>query len=164
MAGSRPFGVHGILAALPAGVVFSLTGFEQAVQIGGESRNPGRDMPRAVIGSVILGILLYAVAAARLPRRALAVGAIVHGWANPIGKGDYGPFATLATGLGLGWLAVLLYIDAVVSPGGTGLIYVGTSSRAATRWHAAATARADSRTIDKRGVPLGRSCSASSSA
>jgi amino acid transporter len=31
--------------------------------------------------------------------------------------------------VGLGWLAVLLYADAVISPGGTGLIYTGSSSR-----------------------------------
>ena len=31
--------------------------------------------------------------------------------------------------LGLGWLAVLLYTDAIVSPGGTGLIYTGASAR-----------------------------------
>jgi amino acid transporter len=41
----------------------------------------------------------------------------------------FGPFAGLATALGLGWLAVILYIDAIISPGGTGLLYVGTSSR-----------------------------------
>jgi amino acid transporter len=35
----------------------------------------------------------------------------------------------LATALGLGWLAVLLYSDAIVSPGGTGLIYTGASAR-----------------------------------
>jgi amino acid transporter len=41
----------------------------------------------------------------------------------------YGPFAGLATGLGLGWLAVLLYSAAIVSPGGTGLLYTGASAR-----------------------------------
>jgi hypothetical protein len=46
------------------------------------------------------------------------------------GKGVlFGPFAGLATALGLGWLSVLLYTDAIISPGGTGLLYVGTSSR-----------------------------------
>ena len=58
--GFMPFGWKGVLTALPLGVVFSLTGFEQAVQLGAEARNPGRDMPRAVIGSVIIGIVLYA--------------------------------------------------------------------------------------------------------
>ena len=33
--GFLPFGVHGIFAALPAGVVFALQGFEQAVQLAG---------------------------------------------------------------------------------------------------------------------------------
>jgi amino acid transporter len=31
--------------------------------------------------------------------------------------------------VGVGWLATLIYIDAMVSPGGTGLIYIGASSR-----------------------------------
>ena len=35
----------------------------------------------------------------------------------------------LATALGLGWLAVMLYTDAIVSPGGTGLLYTGASAR-----------------------------------
>ncbi len=53
-----------------------------------------------------------------------------HGWADPIqGVGAYGPYATLATSAGLGWLSTLLIIDSVVSPAGTGLIYIGTSSR-----------------------------------
>jgi len=41
----------------------------------------------------------------------------------------FGPYATLATTAGLGWLSTLLIIDAVVSPAGTGLVYIGTSSR-----------------------------------
>ena len=53
-------------------------------------------------------------------------------WAAPIkGVGAFGPYATLATNAGIGWLATLLVIDAVVSPAGTGLIYIGTSSRLA---------------------------------
>ena len=38
--GFMPFGVHGVFAALPAGVVFALQGFEQAVQLAGEAREP----------------------------------------------------------------------------------------------------------------------------
>jgi amino acid transporter len=41
----------------------------------------------------------------------------------------FGPFAGLATGLGLAWLAFLLYTAAIVSPGGTGLLYTGASAR-----------------------------------
>ena len=38
--GFAPFGAKGIFAALPLGVVFALEGFEQAIQVGGESRDP----------------------------------------------------------------------------------------------------------------------------
>ena len=34
-----------------------------------------------------------------------------------------GPFAQVATLVGVGWLAAILYVDAIISPGGTGLIY-----------------------------------------
>ncbi len=66
------------------------------------------------------------------------IGAIPHslisgpkGWAgipstNPIAVG---PFAGLAGAVALGWLAVLLRIDAFVSPFGTGLIYQTSTSR-----------------------------------
>ncbi len=127
--GFAPFGVHGIFAALPAGVVFAVQGFEQAIQMGGEAKNPARDMPRAVIGAMVIGTAIY------LLLELAFIGAInpnnlAHGWSGAIvGKGDFGPYATIATGLGLGWLAALLYVDAFISPAGTGLVYLGTSSR-----------------------------------
>lgn len=49
-----------IFAALPsAGVVFSYLGFRTAIDLGGESANPHRDIPLAVIGSVILAAAIY---------------------------------------------------------------------------------------------------------
>ncbi len=83
--GFAPYGAHGVLAALPLGVVFALQGFEQAAQIGGEARDPQRNVPRAVIGSVILGTVLY------LGLEIAFVGALnpanlLHGWANPVAK------------------------------------------------------------------------------
>jgi amino acid transporter len=127
--GFAPYGFHGIFAALPLGVVFAIEGFEQAIQVGGEAENPQRNIPRAVIGSMIIGTVIY------LLLEIAFVGAlnpvnIAHGWANPIaGVSAFGPYATLATAAGLGWLSTILIIDAVVSPAGTGLVYIGTSSR-----------------------------------
>src|SRR5882757_3053485 len=42
--GFMPYGAHGVFAALPAGVVFALQGFEQAIQMAGEARNPQKDI------------------------------------------------------------------------------------------------------------------------
>src|SRR5262249_32478404 len=47
--GFLPFGFHGVFAALTGGVVFALQGFEQAVQLAGEARDPKRDLSRAVL-------------------------------------------------------------------------------------------------------------------
>jgi amino acid transporter len=150
--GFAPYGAHGVLAALPLGVVFALQGFEQAAQLAGEARDPQRNVPRAVIGAVVVGTVLYlALEVAFIG--ALNPGNLAQGWANPVGKGDFGPYATLATGLGLGWLAVILYIDAFVSPAGTGLIYVGTSARLSyALGHAGYIPKGVSQ-ISSRGVP-----------
>ena len=127
--GFAPSGSEGVLSAVStSGIMFALLGFEQADQLAGESRNPQRDIPRAVIGSILLGTLIYVmlqvVFIAALPASSYA-----NGWANLSFKGDAGPFAGLATILGLGWLAGILYADAIISPSGTGLIYTTASSR-----------------------------------
>jgi amino acid transporter len=150
--GFAPHGAHGVLAALPLGVVFALQGFEQAAQMAGEARDPQRNVPRAVIGAVVMGTVLY-VALEIAFIGALNPGNLVQGWANPVGKGDFGPYATIATSLGLAWLAAILYIDAFISPAGTGLIYVGTSARLAyALGHSGYVPKTVSR-ISSRGVP-----------
>src|SRR5947209_10746986 len=127
--GFMPFGFHGVFSAMATGgVIFAYQGFEQAVQLGGESRNPRRNIPIAVIGAMILGVVIYmllqvAFLAALDPQN------LQHGWTKLAFNGLVGPFAGLASAVGLSWLAVLLYIDAAISPGGTGLLYTGTSAR-----------------------------------
>jgi amino acid transporter len=127
--GFSPYGAKGVLAAVStSGIIFALLGFEQADQLAGESANPKRDIPRAVIGAVTLGagiyILLQIVFLAALP-----AAQIKGTWASAGYTTFSGPFANLATLVGLGWLATILYIDAVISPGGTGLIYTTATSR-----------------------------------
>lgn len=121
--------MEGILTATATGgVIFAYTGFEQAIQLAGESANPRRNIPMAVIGSILLGILLFiALQVAFLG--SLSPSNLVDGWGEVQFTGLFGPFAGLATGLGLGWLAVLLYADAMVSPGGAGLLFSAASSR-----------------------------------
>lgn len=126
--GFAPYGAHGVFAALPAGVVFALQGFEQAIQLGGEAKNPQRDISRAVITAMLIGTAIYI-----LLEVAFLAGLnpldLRGGWANPVKAGDFGPYATIATAAGAGWLATLLYVDAFISPAGTGLVYLGTSAR-----------------------------------
>src|SRR3954471_13905996 len=130
--GFAPDGAQGILAAVAtSGIIFAYLGFEQADQLAGESRNPKRDIPFAVIGSVVIGLIIY-IALQLVFLLALPSSAIGKTWAQTTGAvfGAFtGPWAQLAALVGLGWLATILYIDALISPAGTGLIYTAATSR-----------------------------------
>ncbi len=118
-----------IFTALPAaGIVFSYLGFRTAIDLGGESSNPSRDIPLAVIGTVLICAVIYILLQVAF-LMALRPSDVAHGWAQLSFKGQGGPFAGLAAGLGIGWLATLLYIDAYISPGGTGLMHITSGAR-----------------------------------
>jgi amino acid transporter len=128
--GFMPGGVHGLFAALPlAGIIFAYSGFEQADQLAGEIKNPGRNLPLAIIISVLIGTLVYTMLQVVLIG-AMPASLLNHGW---LGFSDKeiiaGPFAGLAGVAALGWLATLLRVDAAISPSGTGLIYTTGTSR-----------------------------------
>lgn len=127
--GFMPFGWKGVLSALTGGgVIFSYLGFQTAVNFGAESRNPRRDIPFAVIGSMVIAFVLY-VGLQVAFTAALSPASLAKGWRLIAFTGSGGPFAGLATALGLGWLAFLLYADSVISPGAVALIALGGNPR-----------------------------------
>ena len=128
--GFMPGGIKGLTAALPvAGIIFAYSGFEQADQLAGEIKNPGRNLPRAIIIAVLIGTLVYTLLQVAFIG-ALPASQLVHGLAH-ISNANIlaGPFAGLAGLVGLGWLATILRVDAFISPSGTGLIYTTGTSR-----------------------------------
>ncbi len=155
--GFMPYGIKSVFAAIPgAGIVFAYLGFEQADQLAGEIKDPQKNLPRAIILAIAIGTAIYILL------QLVFIGAIPHslisgklGWAglpstNPIAVG---PFAGLAGVVGLTWLAVVLRIDAFVSPFGTGLIYQTSTSRigyglARNRYYPQIFAK-----VDRNGVP-----------
>ncbi len=124
--GFAPSGSSGVLVALAtSGVIFAYLGFRQAVDLSGEARNPQRDVPRALIYSIVIGIILYVllelVFIAAIPAADLA-----KGWAN---VSLTSPFAQVAASLNLGFFVTLLYADAILSPAGTGNVYIASTTR-----------------------------------
>lgn len=134
--GFAPLGIKPIFSAIAtSGIVFSYLGFRQALDYGGEARNPQRDVPRATVLSVLAGIVLYVLL------QTAFTGAIE--WSKSgVHPGDWGaltkslfasgPFYTVmkATGIGfLGFFGALLLADSLISPTGTGYIYLGTATR-----------------------------------
>jgi len=153
--GFMPFGFHGVFAALTGGVVFALQGFEQAAQLAGEARKPERDVSRAILIAMAIGALLYSLLQVAMigglePRN------IVNGWAQPLGSdpSDYGAWYTLALAVGAGWLAKVIIIDAVISPAGTGIVYVATSARLSYALGEEREVPSALTQTNKRGVPV----------
>jgi amino acid transporter len=153
--GFAPFGVHGILAALPAGVVFALQGFEQCVQLAGEAKNPKRDLSRAIITAMAIGATLYTLLQITFIA-GVEPSHLAKGWGSPLGTdpADYGAWYTLALAVGAGWLATVLIIDSVVSPAGTGIIYVGTTARLSYALGEEDELPGILSQVDKRGTPI----------
>ena len=149
-------GFSAVLFAIPStGVIFSYLGFRQAVEYGGEGKNPKKDIPFALIGSLLIALALYTLLQVAFvgginwnnlylnesgklvpvtPGNWSALSTAVTSSGVPISAGPFlvllqsAPVVGLASLIFLGW-SYFLIIDAVVSPSGTGWIYTGTSTR-----------------------------------
>jgi amino acid transporter len=152
--GFLPYGWKALFSAIPsAGIVFSYLGFEQADQLAAEIKNPQKNLPRAILLSTFIGIIIYCmlqvVFIAALPHSQIA-----HGFAKISNPNILaGPFAGLAGLVGLSFLASVLRADAFISPFGTGLMYQTSASRvgyglARNRYFPQAFSR-----VDRNGVP-----------
>ncbi|MEO7124061.1 MAG: APC family permease [Lacisediminihabitans sp.] len=113
-----------------AGISFSFLGFRQGIELAGETSNPKRNIPLAIIGSVGITAVIYALLqiafTLAVPTHILAKSG---SWAGLVFSNDAGPLAALASVAGLGWLAYILYFDAIISPTDTGLIYTTIAAR-----------------------------------
>lgn len=131
MGGFAPQGLGAVFAAIPAaGVAFAYLGFRNGIEFAGETDNPQRNVPFAIIGSILITAVIYILLQVAF-LTALPADALAGGWAAlSFGDGEIaGPLAGLSLVLGAVWLAVLLRVDAVVSPADTGLIYAGVTTR-----------------------------------
>jgi len=152
--GFAPTGWHGILWALPtAGIIFSFLGFREATSLAEEAQNPQVAIPIAVVGSVLICILLYELIQVAFIS-GLKPSMLSHGWQHISFTGDAGPFAGLASALGLGWLVILIYSDSLISPLGTGLVYSATTARLNYAMSKNKYIPAIMLKLNKRGLPI----------
>lgn len=151
--GFMPEGVAPIFAALPAaGIVFSYLGFRQGVEFAGETTNPQKNVPFALIGSVVITGIIYVLL------QVAFIGAVPDsmlgdGWSGLSFTDEAGPWAEIAIVLGAMWLAVVLYADAVISPADTGLIYTALAPRLSYSQARVGNAPSGLQRLSKRGIP-----------
>lgn len=129
--GASPGGLHGLFTAVAsAGIVFAFLGFRQPIEFAGEAKNPQRTVPLAIVLSVGIGAVLYVLLQIAFIG-AVPASHLAKGWAA---VNFTSPFANVALLLGFGWLATLLFADAVLSPAGTGNIYLSSTARMSYAW------------------------------
>lgn len=124
--GFAPYGTAGIFAAIPtSGMMYAFGGFRQAINLGAESKNARRDIPRVLFRVLLVaGVIYIALQVAWIA--AVPSSLISHGWAKAIMAS---PWASLAVGVNLTWLSILLYADSVVSPAGVGWVATNVGAR-----------------------------------
>lgn len=95
------FGLHGVATAA-AVVFFAVFGYDTLTTAAEESKNPQRDLPRAVLLSLGISMAMY-----------LAVSLVLTGIAHYTTLKTDAPVADAFKGLGLNWVALTVSISAV---------------------------------------------------
>ncbi len=112
-----PFGVEGVLGGASL-VFFAFIGFDIVATMAEETRDPGRDLPRGILGSLVLVTVLY-----------VAVAAVITGMVVSTDLGSPAPVADAFEGLDLGWLSALVFCGALIALTKTVLIDMLRQSR-----------------------------------
>lgn len=117
-------------AIVSAGLMYSFNGFQVSVAFASEVKNPERNVPYAILFSVIIALCVYLTLQfafmAAIPATELEK---VGGWE---GLHLASPLLDIAVLLGLNFLVVLLLADSVISPSAAGYTYLGASTRMLT--------------------------------
>ena len=122
-----PYGSAPIFAATTtSGIIFSFNAFQTIINMGSEIKNPEKNIARGIAISLTLSAVLYIVLQSTFITSMPSSMIHSHGWS---GINFNSPFADMAILLGINWLAILLYVEAVVSPFGTGVSFVAVTGR-----------------------------------
>lgn len=130
--GFAPYGYGRVFSAVVVcGIFYAFYGFSMIAMYCSELDNPKKNIPRALVLSVFICLLLYLLLQTAFIA-ALPTEMVAKGWAN---IHFTSPLAQLLLLFNIHFLtmwAMVLYFDATISPSGTGIIYMGSSSRTLT--------------------------------
>jgi len=95
------FGVTGVFVAA-AVVFFAYSGFEAVANLGEETKDPAKDMPRGLLGTLAICTLLYVL-----------VCFVITGMVKYTGLSEGAPISDAFDQVGMGWASVLIAVAAV---------------------------------------------------
>ncbi|MBI1364871.1 MAG: amino acid permease [Alphaproteobacteria bacterium] len=114
---STRYGIGGVIHGA-AVIFFAYIGFEAVSTAGAESKNPARDMPIGILGSLIICTVLYILTSGVL------VGIVPYAKLD-----DPAPIALAVNEIGLKWFAVLVKIGAIAGLSSVMLVLVYGQTR-----------------------------------
>lgn len=127
--GFAPYGLRGVFEAVAAGgIVFAFLGFRHAIDLAGETKNPQKTVPIALILSLLICLFIYLLLQGAFIG-ALSSEDLQHGWRNINFGQRLGPLAGIALSLGIGWITSTLYVGAILGPFGGALVATGSNAR-----------------------------------
>jgi len=95
------FGVAGVFVA--AGVVFfAYSGFEAVANLGEETKDPAKDMPRGLLGTLAICTVLY-----------ILVCFVITGMVKYTGLSEGAPISDAFDQVGMGWASILIAVAAI---------------------------------------------------
>ncbi len=121
-----PFGSKSVLISVVAcGVVMSFNGFQAPLTFSEEIKAPKRQLPIAIIGSILFTFVLYVLL------QAVFIGSIdpkvlAHGWSQ---LNFRSPYVDLLMILNMQLMVTTVYIGSVISPSACGAAFIASSSR-----------------------------------
>ncbi|WP_338637695.1 APC family permease [Spirobacillus cienkowskii] len=122
-------GIENTFSAISTcGIAFSFIGFQTVIFLANETENPQKSIPRAIFGSIFIALIIYVMVQLSF-NLSVPNTYLNDGWSQLSFAGDSGPIAGLLGIFGFVSFSYFLYIDAVISPFGTGLGYKTAASR-----------------------------------
>lgn len=123
-----PFGSASVFAATTvSGIIFSYNAFQTVINVGSEINHPRKNISRGIVISLTIAFIIYVLLQIAFIGALSPATLLKTGWQH---LNFTSPFADMAMLLGIYWLCVLLYLDAFVSPFGTGVSFAATTARA----------------------------------
>ena len=152
--GFMPNGWHSMLSALSlGGIIFAFSGYAPAIVLAGEAKNPQKTIPLVLGGGLFICFLVYAALQFALIG-AVPNSALTQGWSHLSFSGAQSPFIGMAVGIHQEWLRYLILVTAVLTPLGTAVIFIATSSRVAYAMSQNGLFPKFMEVISTRGVPV----------
>ncbi|MFG1446033.1 MAG: APC family permease [Thermoplasmatales archaeon] len=124
--GLAPFGAVGFFTAITF-TVFGYGGFRQPIDYAEEVKNPGRSIPLAIVLSIVISGIIYALLAFVFVGAANFTALGVTNWGAFYGNGS--PFASEAQALALPAVVIVSIVVALIATFKDGIIYYGGAAR-----------------------------------